>query len=94
MLEPVEDGLPGAGRNLVAHEDTDFVQLLPFAIEVKQRADFKVAGGDIEGAGDLGPVLKVFQPLPCLVAVINDEKLAASFRRFAHSHTDTDWLAS
>src|SRR5882724_343133 len=72
-----------ARRNLVTHEDANLVELLPMAVERKQRPDFKVAGGNIKCAGDFRPVLKVFQPLPSLIAVINNEKFA-TFGRCAH----------
>ena len=53
-LESIENYLTGARCDLVAHEDTNFIELLPLAVECEQRADFKIAGGDVEGAGDLG----------------------------------------
>ena len=79
-----EDGLLGARGGLVPHEDADFIELLPFAIESEEGANFEKPGGNVEGAGDFGPVLEIFQALPIFVAVINNEKLAAGFKRFGH----------
>src|ERR1017187_8826700 len=77
LFERVEDGLASAGGNLTAHEDANFVELLPLAVESEKRADLKVAGGDVKRAGDLGPVLEVLKSLPRLITVVNDEELAA-----------------
>ena len=33
-------------------------------VQSEESADLEIARGNIEGAGDFGPVLKVFDPLP------------------------------
>jgi hypothetical protein len=48
FADPFEQGLAGAGGGLVAHENTDIGELLPFAVERQERADFNEAGGDVE----------------------------------------------
>src|SRR5262249_62304673 len=40
-------------------------------------ADLEIAGGDVDGLGDLAPVVEVAQDLPVLVAVVHDEEFAA-----------------
>ena len=70
--------------NFVTHEDANFFQLLPFPIESEECADFEIAGSDVKRAGNPGPVVKVFQSFPGLIAIIDDEKLAAGSGRSAH----------
>jgi hypothetical protein len=36
-----------------------------------------MAGGDLEGPGDVGPVMQIPDGLPVLIAVVNDEQAAA-----------------
>ncbi len=55
--QPIEQSLPGARRDFVAHQDANLVELMPFAIEREQRPDFEVASGDVEGAGEVSPFL-------------------------------------
>ncbi len=69
--------LAGAPRHLVAHQDADAVDLLPLVAQRQQRADLEVAGGDVDGAGELAPVAQVAGGLPVFVAVVDDEQLAA-----------------
>jgi hypothetical protein len=91
LAEAFKDGLAGPRCRLVAHEDTHFVELLPFAVEGKQGADFKEAGGDVEGAGNLGPVLEIAKALPFGFAVIDDEQFAAGFYWSSHGKLRVGW---
>ena len=42
-------------RNLVAHEDAEAVDRLPLVFEARSAADLEIAGGDVDGMGDLAP---------------------------------------
>ena len=64
-------------KTLIPHQNANFINLLPFVLKGEDGADFKEAGGDINGLGDLAPVMEVFEDLPVLVAVIYDEQLTA-----------------
>ena len=64
LLNAGDEGLPGAPRDLVAHEDAELVELLPLAVQGQQGADLEVAGGDVEGVGELGPFVEVLLDLP------------------------------
>jgi hypothetical protein len=44
-------GGPCALRDFVAHQDANFVELLPLAVEGQEGADLEVAGGDIDAFG-------------------------------------------
>ncbi len=41
--------VPGAEGNLIAHENANLVDLLPFILQGEQGADFEVPGGDVDG---------------------------------------------
>ena len=69
--------LPSALGNFIPQQDANFFELLPSAVEGKKCADLEVARRDVEGAGYLRPVVEILQPLPCIIAVIDDEKFAA-----------------
>src|SRR5262249_29160757 len=66
-----------APAHLVAHQDADLIHLLPFILQAQEGADLEIAGGDVDGPGDLAPIVKVAQDLSVLVAVIDDEQLTA-----------------
>ena len=85
LLQPVGERLLGAARNLVAHEDADGIDLLPLVLQAQQAADLEVAGGHVDGLGELAPVVQVALDLPVVVAVIDDEQFAAGLARaFGH----------
>ena len=63
----------GSQSDLVAHEDANLLQLLPFAIDRQQSANFKVASGNVKLVRDVCPFGKVVEYLPVVVAVVNDE---------------------
>jgi len=43
--------------------------------------DLEVARGDINRLGELAPVVQIAQNLPIIVAIIDDEQLAAALTR-------------
>ncbi|HMV47440.1 MAG TPA: hypothetical protein PLD20_04350 [Blastocatellia bacterium] len=61
-------------RNFVAHQDAYAIHFLPLFFQAEQRADFKIARGNINRAGQVTPVGKVRPYFPVGVAVINNEK--------------------
>ena len=65
---------PGPVGDLIAHEDADLVELLPFAVEFEQGADLEVAGRYVEGAGDLAPLAEIVGPPPTIDTVVDDEQ--------------------
>jgi hypothetical protein len=73
-----ERGASAAG-DLVAHEDADLIDLLPLVLQAEQGADLEITGGDVDGAGNLAPVVEVAEDLPVLVAIVHNEQLAARF---------------
>ena len=85
LLQPFGEGLLRAARHLVAHEDADGIDLLPLVLQAQQAADLEVAGGHVDGLGELAPVVQVALDLPVVVAVIDDEQFAAGLARaFGH----------
>ena len=85
FVEPVErlrpdrfeNGLPSPMGGLRPHQDSDLVELLPFAVEGEQGADLEVSGRDVERLRDAGPLLQVPEPGPAGDTVVDDEELAA-----------------
>ncbi|MGX7894263.1 hypothetical protein [Tsuneonella sp. HG222] len=67
---------PRTFGSLVSEENSDFVDLLPFAIESKERANLEKAGGDIDLLEKLAPVVEIPKRLPVLCAIVDNEKLA------------------
>ncbi len=63
--------------DLIPHEDADLIHLFPFFLQRQQRADFEVASGNVDGPGNLTPVVEIAQDFPVHIAVVHDEKLAA-----------------
>lgn len=85
LLEGVEDSRTGAGGDVVAHGNAEAVEVLPLAVEGEEGADLEEAGGDVEDAGDLGPVLEVAESFPIGLAVVHDEAFAAGFGALGHA---------
>src|SRR5205807_192705 len=77
----------GARRHLVAHEDADFIEFLPFPIEGEQRADLEVSSGDVERVRDLAPLVELRSHIPVRVAVVDDEEVATRGLVFHFSAT-------
>ena len=73
FAKPFEKRLAGSCRHFLAQQNPNLVELLPARLQRQERADFEEARRDVERAGDLGPIVEVFQPLPEIVAVIDDE---------------------
>ena len=73
LAESAIEGVARAEGDFVAHQDADFVYLLPFVFEAEQGANFEIAGGDVDAAGDLAPVVEVAEDFPVGVAVVDDE---------------------
>jgi hypothetical protein len=48
---------------------------LPGTIECQQTADLKEAGGNIDGFGEMTPLLQVTVDFPVGIAVIDDEEI-------------------
>ncbi len=67
-------GTPG---DLISHQDADVINLLPFAIQGKKRADFEIAGCNVDAFGELTPVVEVAKDFPFVVAVIDDEQVTS-----------------
>jgi hypothetical protein len=65
-------------RDFVAHQNANLIHLLPFVLEPEQRANFEVAGRDVDRLRDLAPVVEIAQDLPVHVAVIHDEKFTSA----------------
>ena len=86
VFEPVVDDLlcarsdgfehrfVGAMGDFVTHQDADFVKFLPVTVELKQRADLEVAGGDVEFGCEFTPFAQVLNTAPAAFGVINDEQ--------------------
>ena len=75
--QPLLEGILRAKGNLAAHEDAELIDLLPLIGQGQQRADLEVAGGDVDLAGELAPVVEVLADLPLGVAVVDDEQFTA-----------------
>ena len=54
-----------------------FVDLLPFALQGQERADFEKARRNVYSLGELAPVAEVANFLSVIGAVVDNEKLAA-----------------
>src|SRR5262245_29208779 len=74
-LQPLDECGPGPPGNFIPHENSNSINLLPFAVEGEERSDFEVARGDVDGLRDLAPVVEIAEDLPVVVAVIDDEEL-------------------
>jgi hypothetical protein len=66
VIEPTLHGFirlfkrsPGAPGNFVPHENANFVNFLPFAIQSEKRTDFKEPGGNIEALRKLAPIVQI-----------------------------------
>ena len=59
LLHPRQTRPSVRQRDLVAHQDADLVHLLPFVFQAEQGADLEVAGGDVDGLGELAPIVEV-----------------------------------
>ena len=57
------------------------IQFLPLAIEGEQSTDFEIPCCDIETVSEICPIGEVTAHLPVLVAVVNDEEVAALLPR-------------
>ena len=64
-------------RRLVAHQDSDLVERLPFPVERQKGADLEVTCGDIERLRNPGPLLEIPKPGPARDAVVDDEEVPA-----------------
>jgi hypothetical protein len=71
----------GSGSHLTAHQDAELIDFLPLIIQRQERPDLKIPGGAVNGFRNLAPVVEIANDLPIHVAVIDDEKLAASRAR-------------
>lgn len=65
--------MTGPPASLPSH----LVHFLPFVLKGKKGTNFEIARGDVDGLGNLAPVMKIAQDFPVGIAVINDEKFTA-----------------
>jgi hypothetical protein len=75
--EGLNKGIPGTFGNLIPHQNPNPVNLLPFSLKGKERADFEVARSDVDDLGNLAPVMQIAQDLPVVIAVIDYKKFTA-----------------
>ena len=68
------------------------LNFLPFVLEGEEGADFEEAGGDINGLGDLAPVVEVADDLPVFVAVVHNEEFASGLA-YPLGHQNTSDLS-
>ena len=73
----VEQRLARAMRRLGAHQNPDFVERLPAAIEGEQGTDLEVPRRNIERLGNAGPLFEIAEPRPARNAVVDDEEVSA-----------------
>ena len=73
LVERLKKGLFRSRRDIAAHQDSELVDLLPLAIQRKQRPNFEIPSRAINCLRNLAPIAKVAYDLPVDVAVINDE---------------------
>ena len=83
--------MPRALGRLRPHEDANLVQLLPFAVEREQGANFEETCCNVERRRDLCPFPEVADDFPFFVAVVDDEKIAAALR-IGVLHIHRHWL--
>jgi hypothetical protein len=68
---------PRAIGNFAAHQNANLVDLLPLVLETELGADFEIAGGNVDGARDLAPIIEIVHDFPVHVAVVHDEQVAS-----------------
>jgi hypothetical protein len=78
LVEGLKECTFGARRDLTTHQDAELINFLPLIIESQQRANLEVAGSTVNSLGNLAPVVEIPNYLPIHVAVIDNEKFAAS----------------
>jgi len=64
--------------NLVTHQNTNLVKLLPFAVQGEQSAHLEITSRDVERVGNLRPFLEVAQSFPFGLAVIDNEEFSSA----------------
>ena len=70
----------GTSGNFVTHEYANLVNRLPGLFEGQEAADLEGAGCDVDARRELAPVAEVVADSPHVVAVVDDEQVAARFR--------------
>src|SRR5438094_8238294 len=60
----VQNGLARAMGRVGTHQNPNFVELLPFAVQGEKCADLEMPGGNVEPLGNAGPLLQIAEAGP------------------------------
>ena len=75
MVDGFPNGFGRSHRDFIAEDDADFADLLPFAVQLQQSADFQIARGNVYPVGKGAPLAEILLYGLLFRSIVDDEEI-------------------